>query len=735
MRESLNILLIEDDDEHALIISRYIRVAERSIVKLVRESRLESGLSQLKGGQFDAVLLDLRLPDSDIDSTLGLALREAPEVPIVVLSSLEDRDLALKVVHDGAQDYLCKSDLSSELLIRTVYSAIERKITQKRIQKNVLLTQALFELSQNAIIEGDIQVLTDRMVSLISTNLNVKFAYVLKHNSENENLIVKAGTGWRDGVVGSFVIEANLSTYAGYTLLKSRPGIIGDLRSHEPVIVKNLMADSRFTNCTLLNEHRITSGMAVVIYGKDELNPYGVLAVHSIESRLFSAEEASFLQAVANTYAAAILRRLLEDELKLKIDELNVAHRRKDEFLATLSHELRTPLNIIIGNIEVLRSSEVDSKDFWEAIAAIERGARSESQLVGDTLEMSSIVTGKLRLEMTEITIEDVIESALESVKFAAAAKNILIRSVGFTDGIKLAGDEGRLRQVVWNLLSNAVKFTPERGSITISVESDGASVEFSVADSGKGISPEGLSRVFERFWQEDSSINRKYMGLGLGLAIVRHIIEMHGGTVRVASRGPGCGAVFTVILPIRHIVSVDSSPEFKKLAELAKSKIQDQSLAQLKNKRILLIDDSVDSLQLLVRLLERRGAIVDAASDPEQGLEYAKSGKYDILVSDIGMPVLSGYELISQLRIWEFENGRTQNPLPSIALTAYAMETDEQRAIEAGFQAHISKPIDFGRLAHAISKFALANELPIINEVAVANQGATLAVLGGPRL
>jgi two-component system OmpR family sensor kinase len=708
MHDFLNILLIEDNDEHAQIISRHIRDAERSRVRVVREARLQDGLKRLREGGFGAVLLDLRLPDSDADTTLARTIQASPAMPIVVLSSLEDREVALKAVHEGAQDYLFKTNLSSELLVRAIFSAIERKHVEARIREQANFTRALYDLGQQAIMGGKIENLMARVVNSVRESLGVEFTKILELQPDHKSFLLKAGTGWKRGCIGHVHVPADLTSQAGYTLRAGRPVVEGDLKSHEPIIVTDLPHENRFLGRGLLNEHGVASGMSVIIYGKDESHPYGVLGAHTAKPRIFSQDEASFLQAVANTFAAAFSRRQLEEELKQKIQELNVAHRRKDEFLATLSHELRTPLNVIIGNLQVLRESNCGAQEFTDALAAIERSANDEVQLVADTLEMSRIITGKMNLSMAPIDFCDVLDGALDSVKFAAAAKKIRIEKKLKLDDKRIYGDGPRLRQVAWNLLSNAAKFTPEGGRITIDATISDSELRLIVSDTGKGISPENLPHVFERFWQEDSAINRKFMGLGLGLAIVKHVVEMHGGTVIAESPGLGLGATFTVTLPL-NAATVAEPATIKEVGFPISPLVgQGASAATLKNRRLLLIDDSLDSLSLLAKLLEKKGAEVHAVHDPFVALEEAKRGDYDLVISDIGMPEMSGYDLMRSLRKWEDETHHQH--LPAIALTAYVTSADAERALASGFQRHFPKPINFLALSEAVSDLITAH-------------------------
>lgn len=701
MQMPLNVLLIEDNEEHARIISRHLRHAQDSNIQLVREERLNQGLKRLSDSHFDVILLDLRLPDSDIDNTLAMTVRASPAIPIVVLSSLEDRALAVNAVHEGAQDYICKTALSSEVLIRAIYSAMERKRTEARIRLQAAQKSALFELSQYAIDEHDVSKIMDKAVDFATKTLNANFASIIELMPDKNSFLLKSGFGWKPGYVGQTFIPVGLSSLGGYTLLSSKPAIEGNLKTHQAVISADLRSDQRFQCAPYLLDHLAVSGMSVAIYGKDENHPYGALGCFTTSHRLFSSEEANFLQAVANTVAAAILRHQLEDELKRKIRELDVAHRRKDEFLATLSHELRTPLNVITGYIELLKTVEKDTPEFTEAISAIERNVEIEVQLIAETLDVSRIITGKMTLEISNVSLEAVVNSAIESVRFSAEAKEISIKRNIVGSVSSFAADENKIRQLIWNLLTNAVKFTPRGGSIIVEVHASESAVELSVRDTGKGIAPESLCHVFERFWQEDAGINRQHMGLGLGLAIVRHITELHGGIAKVESDGLSKGAVFKIHLPrlAEHLLRQNKDTTELKLPPLMAP--TSNSIGSLIGIEILCIDDSPDSLTILSRLLKRSGARVVACSSPGQGLTEAETNRYDVIISDIGMPGMDGYELMRHFRSWEQKNQKPR--VPAIALTAHVTQSDIERALEAGFEVHLSKPVNIKELEATI--------------------------------
>jgi CheY-like chemotaxis protein/two-component sensor histidine kinase len=374
----------------------------------------------------------------------------------------------------------------------------------------------------------------------------------------------------------------------------------------------------------------------------------------------------------------------------------------KDEFLATLSHELRSPLNAMLGWTRLLNSRKFDEATTARALQTIERSAKSQAQLVEDLLDVSRIIQGKLRLNTRPVELVSVIEAAIETVRPAAQAKEIGIQSVLDPAAGPVAGDSDRLQQVVWNLVSNAIKFTPKGGCVQVRLERVNSHVEITVTDTGQGIESEFVPYVFERFRQADSSSTRVYSGLGLGLAIVRHLVELHGGTVLAYSEGQGKGATFTVKLPLLSII-VAAAPGEHSPCTIALSMAFNNPPA-LKGVRVVIVDDEPDSRDLLVAALEQCEAKVFAFASASEALAAVSQLKPDVLVSDIGMPLEDGYSLIRKVRQLSAEQG---GQIPAIALTAYARAEDRTRAIASGFQIHIAKPVEPTELATLVANLA----------------------------
>jgi signal transduction histidine kinase/ActR/RegA family two-component response regulator len=379
------------------------------------------------------------------------------------------------------------------------------------------------------------------------------------------------------------------------------------------------------------------------------------------------------------------------------------ANRLKDEFLATLSHELRTPLNAILGWSQMLQTNNLGESEAKKALATIERNARSQNQLIEDILDVSRIVTGKLRLDVRAVDLPNVIMTAIDAVRPAAEAKNIRLQTLLDPQAGPISGDPDRLQQVVWNLLSNAVKFTPKQGRVQVRLERVNSHIEIVISDTGKGIEPEFLPYVFDRFRQSDGSMTRRHGGLGLGLAIVRQLVELHGGSVQVESSGEGQGATFTISLPLLPMRREQASdvPRVHPKVEIGTGFDCPPELSDL---RVLLVDDEADSRDLLNLVLNSCGAQVTIASSAAEAFENIKRKKFDVIVSDIGMPEEDGFMLIGKIRNLTNEQG---GDVPAIALTAYARAEDRVQALRSGFQMHIAKPIEPSELIVAVANLA----------------------------
>jgi PAS domain S-box-containing protein len=371
----------------------------------------------------------------------------------------------------------------------------------------------------------------------------------------------------------------------------------------------------------------------------------------------------------------------------------------KDEFLATLSHELRTPLNAVQGWTQILLHGS-KTEEQAHALTVIDRNVRAQSKIINDLLDMSRIISGKVVLEVQPLMLHEIVQASLDTVRQMAESKRVKVNAVlDSTLGV-VRGDPNRLQQAFWNLLTNAIKFTPAGGRVQVVLERVNSHVEISVEDSGIGIPAEFLPYIFDRFRQADAGTTRRFGGLGLGLSIVKHLIELHGGNVRVKSRGENLGSTFIVMLPVSHVQQApDVAPDARTEQTAAALDVVD--LPRLEGTRILVVDDEVDGRSLLVRLLSDRGATCAEAHGAHAALVKLEREAFDILLSDIGMPDMDGYELIRRAR--SLDNGRN-SPLPAVAITAYARAEDRQRSLLAGYQAHLTKPIEARELIATVA-------------------------------
>ena len=420
-----------------------------------------------------------------------------------------------------------------------------------------------------------------------------------------------------------------------------------------------------------------------------------------------SRKVAIFFNNITASKKAEIEREQLLRREQAARREAEEANRLKDEFLATVSHELRTPLNAILGWAQMLRSSGFERQDAPRAIETIYRNAKSQAQLIEDILDVSRIITGKLRLNPKRVLIAPVIQSAVETLRPAVEAKEIRLQMQLDSAQQTVFADPERLQQVVWNLLSNAIKFTPDGGKVTISLDGNESEAQIIVSDTGRGISPEFLPYVFERFRQADGSSTRQHGGLGLGLAIVRHIVELHGGGIEVESPGENEGTTFTVRLPLVESPSktIRKSGEEDRLPEQSTANYYhaNSENAKIKGLRVLLVDDEADSLEILKLVLSQNGAEVKAQTSARAALEVIENWLPDVIVSDIAMPEEDGYSFIKKLRALPPERGGT---IPAVALTAYVGIKERTQVLSNGFQMYVPKPVEPNELIEAIANF-----------------------------
>jgi signal transduction histidine kinase/ActR/RegA family two-component response regulator len=443
------------------------------------------------------------------------------------------------------------------------------------------------------------------------------------------------------------------------------------------------------------------SALPVLVMSSQEGDAERLLATVAARANITILQRPARVAVLLSAVRAALRSRSRQYETRDLLERLRESDRQKDEFLATISHELRTPLNSMVGWTALMRAEACSVAVHARGLDVIERNAAAQKRIVEDLLEMSRMIAGKLQLEARRIDLVDAVAAAVESVRPAATARGVALEASLPSLAVWVHGDPDRLQQIAWNLLSNAVKFTPPGGRVTVEAGADSGSAFLRVSDTGPGIAPAFLPHVFERFRQADGSTTRSFGGLGLGLAIARHLAELHGGSVRAESAGQGRGATFVVTLPSAADGSSNGAlrtsgtqPDVALLARVP----------SLDGVRVLVVDDNVDAVEMMKALMGGFGAEVRGAVTAEDGLAEVTAWRPDVLVSDVAMPGQDGYWLIEQVRLLAPEDGgRT----PAVALTALADHDDRTRALLAGFQQHLRKPVSLGELAATVAALA----------------------------
>jgi signal transduction histidine kinase/DNA-binding response OmpR family regulator len=500
------------------------------------------------------------------------------------------------------------------------------------------------------------------------------------------------------GEVESFVAESRrLSFTRGIGL----PGQVWE--KNMPVWLPNTVRGEKYPRAKFAAAVGLHSAVGFPIKISREF--YGVIEFFTRQPLMSDQNLLNMLEATGSEIGQFIQRKRVEAERenllvreKTLREQAEMASRLKDEFLATVSHELRTPLNAIIGWGQILQAGKLDAEEKDNALETIYRNAKSQAQLINDLLDTSRLITGNLLLNLSPTPIIPVIEAAIDVVRPAAEAKGITLSTAYNAEAETITCDAQRLQQMIWNLLTNAVKFTPANGCVTVAVEQTKDKIKIVVSDTGQGISPEFLPFVFDRFRQADSSSTRVHDGLGLGLAIVRHLAELHGGAVAVTSEGLEKGATFTITLPLSLFVT---TPTESVQEESNGHKKYEKTDTELNGVRVLIVDDDVDTCEMLTFALNLLGAEAQASTSVSEAFVSIDKWQPDVLLTDINMPGEDGYSLINKLRALTPEKGAN---IPAIALTALARPEDSEQALSAGFQLHLAKPVDIEELAEAIA-------------------------------
>jgi PAS domain S-box-containing protein len=565
--------------------------------------------------------------------------------------------------------------------------------------------EALLERTKLATLYGDIgnalvqtensENLLKRCAEIIVENLDVAFARIWTLNEAENILELRASAGIYTHLDGQ---------HSRVPVGQFKIGLIAQER--KPHLTNDVIYDPRIGDVEWARREKMQAFAGYPLIVEDRI--VGVIAMFSRHKMSKLTLEA--MESISNGISNSIERKQVEEKRQqLLTSEQEArqaaenANRLKDEFLATLSHELRTPLNAILGWSQMIQNRDLSESQMQKALQTIERSARSQNQLIDDLLDVSRIITGKLRLDVRAVELSNVIAAAVDAVRPAAEAKNIRLQTLLDPQAGPISGDPDRLQQVVWNLLSNAVKFTPKEGRVQVRLERVNSHVEIVISDTGRGIEAEFLPYVFDRFRQSDGSMTRRHGGLGLGLAIVRQLVELHGGTAMVTSAGENQGSTFTVFLPLLPVRSEPSTDELRvhPAARNDDADILEANGQELSGLCVLIVEDEADSRELLSVVLTSSGAKVVTADSAAEALEKIKSEKLDIIVSDIGMPGEDGFSLMLKVRNLPKEQNAD---IPAIALTAYARAEDRIKALRCGFQLHIAKPVESTELIAAVA-------------------------------
>jgi signal transduction histidine kinase/DNA-binding response OmpR family regulator len=724
--QKINILLVDDNLNNLLALETILQASDRN---LVRASSGEEALRFLLDEDAAVILLDVHMPSiSGLETAALIRGRERTRnVPIIFLTAYDNvGDSRTREGYSlGAVDYIIKPIDPEALKSKVaVFVELHRKTEQIKRQadqlreQNIELENAnlqrlarLIDLGQQLAAERDPELVLEKFCEAARAIVGARFATV--------GILEDDGVTLRHFFISGFERAEAINAHvpqACQRLLKQR---FNDARS---------LRISRANGLRILPE-RLKSfvGAPILQHGRSEAEPQNLAAVcgwlylgEKIGAPAFSEADERFTvtltQAIvfyenARLYAdlqrhAAALEQEIADRKRAESErakmlaraqeaqaEAEEANRLKDEFLATVSHELRAPLNAMLGWVTLAREGRLDEASKERALETIERNAHTQKKLIDDLLDVSSIITGNLSLDLEPTDLASVIETAVESVRPAAVAKEVHLQTdlSPMVEMFRL--DRNRIQQVIWNLGHNAVKFTPQGGSVIVRLGYRNRQAEIEVVDTGIGIAPEFLPFVFDRFRQADGSITRRHGGLGLGLAIVRSLVEMHGGTVGVESAGLGHGATFKIMLPLPDDVSYKAPRMAAKNSEIAMA----DSAPKLSGVRALVVDDQADERDLLAAVLSMKEADVRTAGNIAEAMKIVAAWRPEIVISDIAMPDGGGYELIRRMRSAGIK-------APAIAITAYASDEDRLRAFAAGFQIHLPKPAELYELVMSVA-------------------------------
>ncbi len=729
--EKINILMVDDSPTNLLALETILEGPDRN---LVRATSGDEALRYLLNDEVAVILLDVYMPGIDGLETAALirGREKSRDIPIIFLTadSTGNRHIA-KGYSLGAVDYILKP--------------VEPDILRSKVAVFVELFKKTEEIKRQA------ELLHEKNLELENANLErlgmlIELGQQLAAEHDPTRVLEKFCHAARDIIGAAHTCVGVLDNHAPSPFFcSSDQGTTVYADADTPVVDEGLLA-------TLLKERRpvrlseanglldaaqlpshngaARSFLGTPIFsstqvygwlyltdkiGADEFSEADERLAVTLSTQVAVAYENARLYTEAQRHASELQQEITErkqaEEERARMlvreqaarAEAESANRTKDEFLATLSHELRTPLTAILGWSHLLQTNKFDGQSTARALETIERNARSQSQLIDDLLDVSRIITGKLRLDVRPLELIKIVEAVVESSRPAADAKTIKFDVALDKSASQIVGDATRLQQVFWNLFSNAVKFTPEGGRVEVRLERDDLQAQVVVSDNGQGINPQFLPVIFDRFRQADGSTTRKHGGLGLGLAIARHLVEMHGGTIKARSEGINKGATFIVRLPLRpanHNLEAGAGLS----ASMGGNKNRlDNCSPVLDGLRILVVEDEVDTRDLILTVLKQCGAEVRGSESAAEALVVFKEWSPDLLITDIGLPKEDGFSLLRKVRELNQQSGQ----IPAVALTAYATPEDRDRVLSAGFQMHIAKPVEPEELLTIIANIA----------------------------
>jgi len=725
--ELINILMVDDSPTNLLALESILHAPDRN---LVSASSGDDALRYLLDNEVAVILMDVYMPGLDGLETAELirGRDRSRNIPIIFLTADSTGGRHLSRGYSlGAVDYIVKPiepdilrskvAVFVELFKKTREVECQAELLEEKNRElentNLARLNMLIDLGQELAAERDPWRVLEYFCRSARRIVEANEAAVGVINDDGETLRYFFRCAATEDNISSNGVPQVAERALRYLVKKRRPLRLNDSDDLLRTNGRTSELVHSFLGAPILSAARVRGWVYLLNkLNADDFTEADERLAATLATQVSIAYENAMLYSDAQRHATELQLEIAErkqaEEERAQLlvreqaarAEAEQANRTKDEFLATLSHELRTPLSAILGWSHLVRTGKLDEPQMSRAFETIERNARSQSQLIDDLLDVSRIITGKLQIESRPIDLCAVIEAAVDAVRPASEAKDIQFETALDAEACTVSGDANRLQQIFWNLFSNAIKFTPAGGRVSVALKRVEDRVQVSVSDSGVGITPEFLPYIFDRFRQADGSTTRVHGGLGLGLSIVQHLVQLHGGSVSVESEGQDRGANFIVNLPLAADVPVDAI-ENGAGAETESNGLPAGFSKLLEGVRILVVDDEADSRDLVKAILTRCGSEVRCCESAATALETFREWKPDLLVSDIGMPNEDGYALLKKLRKLKLKRAKE---IPAVALTAYVTDDDRARTLAAGYQMHVAKPIEPEALVRSIA-------------------------------